>query len=848
MQPRNKAFFYILATIFVLAAFPFLSFLQLEDKVHSQLVLQLGKSKADTNRVSLLLKLGQYYIQREYYLYRIGNPRTQFDSACYFAEEAIKLSQVLKYENGRHEAILIKGDALIRKNEIRSALAMLPVLNESTRFRLLIILGRHYLFHAERTKKNLDSSTLFLEQANKIAVDQLTEKLLPERLHIKAMLSFITEGLQQSKKLYQATIDKISLPGNEEKEALLWHELATLIPLRENTGITRLYCFEKMYSLYKKSDNQERQAWVLKTIGDIHLVNGKLDLAETALLNALERYKAIGYQDLHYIYDLLAVTCRYKGDFSKCIYYGSKAIESIEATHDSVSATTFYSRLANMYRESGQPDKSVEWYSKALRDRVFKGDNNGYVFRDAFFFARELIKIGRAKEALEYILDIYAKNKPTGVHAAACLLGSLAFCYHAMNQERQAEKYYAELIKLSGQLQNDNDITTDIHYELGQYFIRKAQYRKAGYYLQKALSIAENTRSITETTDIHLALFRADSGMGNYPSAVKHLLRHKLLNDSIFNETKSWQMEELRVQYETAKKEEDIETLNKQNQLQRIGVEQANRTKNITLASVVLLVIIVGLLFNRYLLKNKTNHKLQLHQKELDQKNVFLETLNTKLHILLKEKEWLIKEIHHRVKNNLQMVTSLLNSQSAYLDNDAAVLAIKVSLRRMQAMSLIHQKLYLSGNISTISMPEYIKDLLSYLHESFDTGNRIVFEQNIEPIDLDVSQAIPLGLIINECIVNAIKYGFPGDRKGIVSINLQSINDEHVLLNISDNGIGLPIDFDVMKSNSLGLKLVQGLAKQLNGKVNIASDNGLSVIIQFEVMSKSVLDEPYVNS
>lgn len=848
MQHCSKAFFCIFTTISILVVSPFLSFSQLKDSIHSRLVFQLQKSKADTNRVSLLLKLGQYYIYREYYLYKTGNPRTQLDSACYFAEEALHLSQVLKYKKGRNEAILIKGDALIRKNEIRQALTLLGVLNDSTRFRLLIILGRHYLFHTERTQKNLDSSLFFLEQANKIAGDHLTEKWQSERIHIKAMQSFITEGLQQSKKLYQATIDKISQPGNEEEEALLWHELATLIPLREKTGITRLYCFEKMYSLYEKSGNQERQAWVLKTIADIHMVDGKLDLAETELLDVLGRYKAIGYRDLHYIYDLLAVTCRYKGDFSKCIFYGSKAIESVETTHDSASATTFYRRLANMYRESGQPDKSVEWYSKVLRGQVFKGDNNGYIFRDAFFFARELIKIKRAKEALEYILDIYGKNKPIGVHAEACLFGALAFCYHAVKQDWQAEKYYLELIKLSGQLRKDNEITTDIQYELGQYFIGKTQYGKASAYLQKALDAAEATNSLPEAKDIHLMLFRADSGMGNYPSAMKHLLRHKQLSDSIFNETKSWQMEELRVQYETAKKEKDIETLNNQNQLQRIGVEQANRTKNITLACVVLLVIIVGLLFNRYLLKHRSNHKLQVHQKELDQKNMFLETLNTKQDILLKEKEWLIKEIHHRVKNNLQMVTSLLNSQSVYLDNDAAVLAIKDSLRRMQAMSLIHQKLYLSGNISTISMPEYINDLLSYLHESFDTSNRIVFQQTIEPIDLDVSQAIPLGLIINECIVNAIKYAFPGHRKGIVSINLQPVSDDYVLLNISDNGIGLPAGFDVMKHNSLGLRLVQGLAKQLNGNVNIVSDNGLSVVIRFEVMSKPVLDEPFVNS
>jgi two-component sensor histidine kinase/Tfp pilus assembly protein PilF len=848
MPSCSKAFVSVFTAIVVLALVPLSSSSQVNDDDHSQLVSRLRESNADTSRVHLLLKLGKYYMLREYYLYKTGNPRTQLDSASYFAENALDLSLALQYENGKNEAILLKGDAFIRKNEIGSALNLLGTLHDSTRFRLLIILGRHYLFHTARTKKDLDSSLLFLEQANKIALVHLPEKWQPEHIHIKAMYSFITDGLQHSKKLYQETIDKISFPGNEEREALLWHELATLIPLREKTGITRLYCFEKMYSLYKKSGNKEREAWVSKTIADIHLVDGKLDLAEAKLLEALDRYKAIGYRDLHYIYDLLAVTYRYKGDFSKCIFFGLKAIESMEVTHDSTSATTFYSRLANMYRESGQPDKSVEWYSKALRGRVFKNDNNAYIFRDAGFFARELVKIKREKEALEYILDIKAKNQPIGVEAQACLFASLAYCYSAVKREQQAEKYYLELIKLSGKMQADNEITTDVHYEIGQYFISKLQYGKAALYLKKALNIAEATNALYVAKDIHLMLYKADSGIGNLSSAMQHLLRHKLLNDSIFNEAKSWQIEELKLQFETAKKEKDIESLNNQNRLQRIGVEQANRTKNITLACGALLVIIVGLLLNRYLIKHRSNRQLEANQKELDQKNSFLETLNIKQEILLKEKEWLIREVHHRVKNNLQMVTSLLNSQSAYLDNDEALFAIKDSLRRMHAMSLIHQKLYLSGNISTIAMPEYIGDLMNYLHESFDTGNRIIFQQNIERFSLDVSQAIPLGLIINECVVNAIKYAFPDGRKGIVRINLQHENEEHVLLNISDNGIGLPAGFDVKEHNSLGLDLVRGLARQLEGYVDIVSDEGLCIIIRFAVISKQISDKALVNS
>jgi two-component sensor histidine kinase len=332
--------------------------------------------------------------------------------------------------------------------------------------------------------------------------------------------------------------------------------------------------------------------------------------------------------------------------------------------------------------------------------------------------------------------------------------------------------------------------------------------------------------------------FRIDSIEHRYLDAIRNLQLSQEFLDSSFSKDQRKKVDELLVKYETEKKDKDIELLNNQNQLQYIMVQQANRAQNITLAGIVLLLIIVILLYNRYRIKQNSNLKLEAHQKEVDQKNIFLATLNAQQEKLLKEKEWLIKEVHHRVKNNLQMVTSLLNSQSAYLDNDAAVVAVKDSLRRMHAMSIIHQKLYQSENISTIAMPEYVNDLVRYLKDSFDTGKRIVFEQAIEPINLDVSQAIPLGLIINESVVNAIKYAFLNDEKGVVSISLQLDGVDSLLLEISDNGMGLPTELNLTEHNSLGLDLMHGLTEQLNGTFNIESNNGVHIKVRFHISNK----------
>jgi two-component sensor histidine kinase len=200
---------------------------------------------------------------------------------------------------------------------------------------------------------------------------------------------------------------------------------------------------------------------------------------------------------------------------------------------------------------------------------------------------------------------------------------------------------------------------------------------------------------------------------------------------------------------------------------------------------------------------------------------------------LLDEKEWLIKEIHHRVKNNLQTVISLLNSQSAYVDNEMALSTIKSSQHRIHSMSLIHQKLYMSENISTINMPVYIKELAEYLKDSFHLKQRIRFKIRIVQLELDVVQAIPLGLIINEAITNCIKYAFPNDQDGIISITLVSPHTNQYLLSIHDNGIGIPAGFKE-NVNSFGMSLIKGLSDDLDGTFSIENSNGTLLKLNFE--------------
>lgn len=246
-----------------------------------------------------------------------------------------------------------------------------------------------------------------------------------------------------------------------------------------------------------------------------------------------------------------------------------------------------------------------------------------------------------------------------------------------------------------------------------------------------------------------------------------------------------------------------------------------------------LLLALVAVSYDRYRIIKQHKDKVYQLKQEIDYKILELEELTNSRERLLGEKEWLLKEIHHRVKNSLQIAMSLLNTQSFYLENEKAVEAIRQSRNRMYAMSLIHQRLYQSDNLELIHMSRYIPELIRCIEENLAEDRHLRFELHIDPVRLDVAQAVPIGLIINEAVTNSIKYAFPDRNSGAVAIKLQYLGDDGVLLEIADDGIGLREDFDITRVRSMGMELIGTLNLQLEGKMTIQSKEGVVISIVF---------------
>lgn len=199
----------------------------------------------------------------------------------------------------------------------------------------------------------------------------------------------------------------------------------------------------------------------------------------------------------------------------------------------------------------------------------------------------------------------------------------------------------------------------------------------------------------------------------------------------------------------------------------------------------------------------------------------------------LMEKELLLKEIHHRVKNNLQVIASLLKLQAKYIFDKRDLEILNKSKSRIETMSLIHEKLYKSEDLANIDMGTYLKDLTGYLLKAYsDRIPHVNIAVTAEKVTLGIDTAIPCGLIINELVSNALKHAFPNKRKGNINIKL-SPKDDFIYVEVFDNGVGLPKDFDVCAAGSLGLQLVNTLIKQLDGNLKVHTNNGSAFEFEF---------------
>ena len=408
---------------------------------------------------------------------------------------------------------------------------------------------------------------------------------------------------------------------------------------------------------------------------------------------------------------------------------------------------------------------------------------------------------------------------------------------------QSAQQYVNELERLLPKIYQENiQDLMNAHNALAYYYSETGKTNKAYHHTELYAKMAHKLNYTVGIQTAEYRYYQLVSLKGDKKSALAHFLKEKAIKDSIDNVSKAYQISLLNIENEALEKNRHIEMLTKDAQINDIELKRNQLIQRMAVGGIIILLIFIALIYSRYRLKQKSNAMLLSQKMEIDKQNHALKHLVSYKNQLLVEKDLLFKEVNHRVKNNLQIVMSLLASKSVSLTTESAKHVILESQNRVRSIALIHDQLHETGNVTEISLSLYIKELTNSLDDLVNNSiSNIEMTCELDDIMLDVSQAIPIGIILNETVTNALKYAFPNNQKGKVIICVKLIK-KFVELEISDNGVGLPADFSLSNVNSLGISLLKGLTHQLEGSLDIQNNNGLTILIKFPLKPVSQME------
>ncbi|KOP37889.1 sensor histidine kinase [Flavobacterium sp. WLB] len=757
------------------------------------------------------------------YLFNANQGAIDVDSAVVVACKAYKLPVSLSYTEGFSDDTKLIGSEFIDKGNITSVLKLLAKSKGEDQIKLLLQLGSFYLFKPGTKPQDLKNAKLYIDKAVLASNQSKIKRLQHQSLLLLGKYYYQANNQPEGKKIFLQVIDECRKRNDKLALAEALDAYGTLL---FNLDPEKEKILQEVVSLYASLGLEEKRIENYTKITTIYFWTNKVNDAKKRLYQNLVDLRKIGFTHQQFAETTIVYIELAMHNIPNALYYALKSVKRMEAEKDYTFGDIFYMRLGDVYNHYGHHEEALELYKKSIEIGQHTIDT-GTWYKSFYSAVAALSLKGKTKEAIVYINSMTEKHPPKSTFDKMSVAYVKANSYDEIKDFVKAEKYFKETAYYAQQLNGPETFREVVHEYIiiALFYIKINKPKEAKFYSDKAAALLK-TNDKYNSHALQLLLYKTDSINGNFKGALERFKDYKKIMDSTHGVDKNKQIDELKIQYETANKEQKIKLLNNQDKLQKSELQKSKLLNSVSIWSLILLLLVIALLFNRYRLKQRNHAKLEIKEKEINQKNINLKHL-------LDEKEWLLKEIHHRVKNNLQTVISLLNSQSAYLENDMALSAIKNSQHRIHSMSLIHQKLYNSENISTINMPNYIKELVEYLRESFSLGQRIRFEVKIDPLELDVAHAVPLGLILNEAITNSIKYAFPEDQTGMIYITLETIAENQYLLTISDNGIGFDLNLNNTKANSFGMSLIKGLTDDLDGKLTMENNNGTILKIEF---------------
>lgn len=538
-------------------------------------------------------------------------------------------------------------------------------------------------------------------------------------------------------------------------------------------------------------------------------ISGNLKLSIENYENARVIFEELGDKKrvaecLHY----KGTSAYFKGDYELAMDYYLQTLDYTEGLGLLQQRANTMNNLGVIYRISGKNRQAIEMYKGVLAghrkmdnlEGVAQQHNNlGVAYTYLYNLDSALIYLDSAMMRYQITQDTY----------------DLAFTYTSIGDAyyeagKDLTNARINLLKANElfQVSSNQFVLSKNYLFLGEVELEDGNPKSAVTYLEKGLKVLEGTDREDIRLDLLETLQQAYAELGMTSKAYEYLLAHKSLNKELYAKDKVEYLEEMQTKYDTEQKEKRIE-------IQNLQLDQQQKDKRNL--RIILSLLLAGLVSSVLFIWNTIRSKnLISEQKTIIEKS-------------LSEKEILLKEIHHRVKNNLQVISSILTLQGRYSNDPLIEGAIKKGKDRVRSMALIHENLYKKDNLAGINMNEYLNKLFKSLFNSYNiSGDQIQLELDIQNIHLDVDTVVPIGLAVNELITNALKYAFPDNRNGVIKVSLLE-KDKELILTVQDNGVGMQNSPKSEESTGFGFELIDAFKSKLNAELNVISEYGTRV-------------------
>lgn len=695
-------------------------------------------------------------------------------------------------------------------------LSLLKKIPDSTRANILYKLANPYtvqssvdsaLFYADillKFSENLNDSTFWKARAIKLIGDSYIKKKDYEQSiyqHNQALEAIQKLTTDESKKLRQA-IEINILIGY-----YLWKKydeaikkglpLLKYIERGESTKRNEEFIFRYLGNAYLGLNNTERATEYYKKAIAVPIEDRELKITlSVANINALYNAK----------------------DYVNALELVLPVIDTIQKEKiENRDALKAYKVLCGVYEMKGEYGKTIQYYDKMIKIAEKKNEH-GYAILALKYKATALKKINKPKESLDTgLLCLEVAKKYDFKQLFYSLNNAVGYQYIDLKDYANAAVYLKEALLASEKGENSIDIANS-HTSLGEAYLKLEKFQEAGNSFEKGkkifLSNKDLPMSLPKLCLYHESLSIIYSFQGEHKNSLLHYKKYIKYKDSLAMNDQKGRIAELDMAYETEKKNKEIEVLSAQNEVQKL---KADKEKDIRIGLLLVGIVsflFLGIVYNRYRIEKNAVATIERQKIAIEKKSI--------------ENELLVKEIHHRVKNNLQIILSLLGSYIPKGDEKIKRVILE-SKNRIKSMALIHQNLHNTESFTKVPTASYFDDLIRHIKNSYNDMNKLIrFTTDIENSEIKMTLAVPLGLIVNELITNTYKYAFtPHQGEHIVTVFFRNLEGEKGYhLKVSDNGKGLPDDFNIEASESFGLQMVKGMVSQLRGKMEYYNEAG----------------------